>query len=532
VHERRRPTLAAAVVVAIAVAALVASSPAAADPVSYLDNGVIRVGVDLGKGGTITWVSRSGPGVNLVNSWDLGREVQQSYYSGPDNFGNPAPPWTNFPWNPIGAGDTYGNPAPVLEQSNDGTTIYTKTAPLQWALNHVACECLLEQWITLDANAVRVRNRLTNNRTDRTQYHAYGQELPAVYTNGTFWRLFTYNGSAPYTNGPLTQMYNTQPNWSQWSASEHWAALVNDAGFGLGIFSDFATRFAGGFAGTPNIGGPTDAPTGYIAPGTNEILDWNIVYEYDYALVLGTLDEIRTYAVSRRPDDRPDYQFAHDRQHFSFANASDTGWPIDGALHVRVDKVDPQVIGPEQWWRASDVQSLVIRAAYHTSDTQAQLFWSVKNQGFSEERSIRFIGIPDGLYHTYTLDLATSLAYAGTITGIRLDPSNGQDPGGTVDIASITVGGPSRTPAAVKLASVTVRGRNAVIRWRGNATATSYDVGLRRIPGAWRIVRSRYTPNTYALRGKTGERYAIRVRAYDRSGNSGQWSGFRTFTLR
>ena len=156
----------------VAVVALVAAPAAVADSMSFLDNGVIRIGVDLAKGGTITWASVSGLGVNVVNSWDLGREVQQSYYAGPDNFGNPAPPWTNFPWNPIGAGDTYGNPAPVLEQSNDGTSIYTKTAPLQWALNNVACECVLEQWITLDGNAVRVRNKLSNSRSDRTQYRA------------------------------------------------------------------------------------------------------------------------------------------------------------------------------------------------------------------------------------------------------------------------------------------------------------------------------------------------------------------------
>src|SRR5207302_82654 len=147
-------------VIAALGAALVGAPQAAADSMSYLDDGAIRVGVDLNKGGTITYLARAADGVNVVNSHDLGREVQQSYYSGPDNFGNPAPPWTGFPWNPIGAGDTYGNPAPVLDHSNDGKTLYTKTAPLQWALNHVACECVIEQWITLEGNAVHVRNRL------------------------------------------------------------------------------------------------------------------------------------------------------------------------------------------------------------------------------------------------------------------------------------------------------------------------------------------------------------------------------------
>ncbi|HXX82505.1 MAG TPA: hypothetical protein VEN29_00845 [Casimicrobiaceae bacterium] len=290
------------VVVLAVVAVLEAASLVAAEPMSYLDNGVIRLGVDLGKGGTITYLATSGSGENVVNSWDLGREVQQSYYAGPLNFGDPAPPWTNFPWNPIGAGDTYGNPAPVLQQSNDGLTLYTKTAPLQWALNNVPCECLIEQWITLDRNSVQVRNRLTNNRSDQTHYAAMFQELPAVYTNGTFWQLITYSGPFPYTSSPLTQIFASLPSPPQFSATEHWAALVNDSGFGLGVINSFATLFSGGFAGTPNTGGPGDSSTGYIAPQISESLDWNIVYEYRYVLVLGTLDQIRAYAVGHRPD--------------------------------------------------------------------------------------------------------------------------------------------------------------------------------------------------------------------------------------
>ena len=439
------------VTVLIAIVATLATVRLAdAEPMSYLDNGLIRLGVDLGKGGTITYLSSSGADVNVVNSFDLGRQVQQSYYSGPENFGNPGGDWPNWPWNPEGAGDTFGNPAPVLEQSNEGLTIYTKTAPLQWALARVPCECLIEQWITLDGNSVHVRNRLTNYRSDHTEYEAYGQELPAAYTNGTFWRLFTYGGNSPYTGGPLTQIINAGPPWAQFSATEHWAALVNDSGFGLGVFNAFVTNFIGGFSGTPNIGGPSDDPTGYIAPSILEILDWNIVYEYDYSLLLGTLDQIRAYAVVHRPDDRFDYQFARDRQHFWLFNATDAGWPVNGALHVNLNQNDPYIIGPEQWWQAQDVPRLYITAAYHTSGTNAQLFWSVPGQGFAQGRSMFFAAIPDGQYHTYTVDLASSPAYQGTITGIRFDPSDGNDASGYVDIASIASKPPSADLAISK----------------------------------------------------------------------------------
>src|SRR5688572_11932694 len=51
-----------------------------------LDNGTVKVGLDTTYGGAITYLSQSGSATNLINSADLGREVQQSYYSGPSNF--------------------------------------------------------------------------------------------------------------------------------------------------------------------------------------------------------------------------------------------------------------------------------------------------------------------------------------------------------------------------------------------------------------------------------------------------------------
>lgn len=263
---------------------------------SSLDNGTIRVGVDLARGATITELAVSDGGANLVNCHDLGRMVQQSYYAGPDNYGEPAPPWTNFPWNPIGAGDRYGNVATVLEHANDGARIYTKTAPLQWALRAEPAECVFEQWIELEGSAVRGRNRLTNDRSDRTAYRAYTQELPAVYTSTPYTRLLTYDGDAPYTNAPLSEQTGQPPAWARWTASEHWAALVDDSGYGLGVFNAAATQFIGGFAE-----GAGDAATGYIAPTRDEVLAWNVVYEYEYALIVGSIDEIRAYAVARRP---------------------------------------------------------------------------------------------------------------------------------------------------------------------------------------------------------------------------------------
>src|SRR5947209_3331249 len=78
---------------------------------TYLDNGVIRLGVDLNLGGAITHLGRSGTGENLVNSLDFGRQVQMSYYSGPVPFRvpgkEPKKEWDFIGWNPIQVGDAF-----------------------------------------------------------------------------------------------------------------------------------------------------------------------------------------------------------------------------------------------------------------------------------------------------------------------------------------------------------------------------------------------------------------------------------------
>ncbi len=154
---------------------------------SYLDNGVIRLGVDLNLGGSVTHLSRSGTDENLVNSFDFGRQIQMSYYSGPVPFlvegKQPKPEWTHIGWNPIQVGDAFGNGSKLLEQTNDGKRLYVKCVPMHWPLDNVPGECTYECWFELEGPAVHTRSRLVNQRPDHTQFPARNQELPAIYTN-------------------------------------------------------------------------------------------------------------------------------------------------------------------------------------------------------------------------------------------------------------------------------------------------------------------------------------------------------------
>jgi hypothetical protein len=125
-------------------------------------------------------------------------------------------------------------------------------------------------------------------------------------------------------------------------------------------------------------------------------------------------------------------------------------------LHFKPSADDPQMFGPEGIWAAQDAPKLYIRAAYHTTQDRAQLFWRAPWEDFTEAKSMQFTINNDGKFHTYALDLGASPDYTGTIGALRLDPVFTAEPGGTVDIAYI-----SRKPDQ-RTVSVTVNGRGSV----------------------------------------------------------------------
>jgi hypothetical protein len=251
----------------------------------------------------------------------------------------------------------------------------------------------------------------------------------------------TYDGARPYTNGAmhdvteLAQFELFTPLHYDMLATEHWAALVGDDGVGIGLVEPDALHMVG-------VSGNGDCcPSAYLAGVRQEVLDANVVYDYTYTLVVGSLRQIRTYAYAHRPDPRPRYVFAHDRRHFFEENATDAGFPIAGALRVRLPQDDPQLVGPESEWPARSVPRLYIRGAWHTQQAVATLWWGradVVSRSFSPDRVRPFHVIPDGQFRTYRLDLFRNPTYRGTIDGIRLDPVTLAEPGGWVDVTCIS----------------------------------------------------------------------------------------------
>ena len=415
----------------------------------FVENRFIRVGIDLQLGGAITHVSQPG-GSNLINSFDLGRQIQQSYYSGPPDYQREgkqkSPAWKTFPWNPIQTGDAYHNGSKVLDHQVRDGQLYVKTAPKLWPMNNDAGECVMETWIKLsqDGPSFEYRARLSNARNDKTQYGPYNQEVPAIYVNAPWHKLMTYTGDRPFSGGAAIEVRNDHHEpwpWVHFVGTEGWAALVNDAGTGIGVCTAGATEFHGGFSGQRGNGGEKSANTGYMSPIATEILDHHIVYDYSCTMVLGNLEQIRAAARRVMPQSLPSWTFDHSRHGWTYENGADAGWPLAGrGLTVKATDITRPVrlVGPITFWRAEAAAQVALRVSSGAAGT-IKVFWrgmpSVavakntdwgpwKAQWWKMEHSID-VKIPAGTKQWVTVRLADLPGYTGGMTGLAMDAPDG-----------------------------------------------------------------------------------------------------------
>lgn len=321
---------------------------------SWLDNGTVRIGCDLNFGGAITWFSLS-KGENLINNYDAGRQVQMSFYSGPKPFTSkgqtPAKHWAHLGWNPIQAGDDFGDGSKVTFHDNDGKRLRITCKPLQWPLNGIEGDCEFDTEISLHGASAVLKYTLRNQRVDQTQYSARHQELPAVYSNFPYQRVVTA------TNNKVLEIPRRKDGkWSYWTATEGWAALVDESDWGLGVWSPRQMHFIGGAAGRT----AKDSACGYLAPLATEILDYNIEYNYSCDLIIGTIEEIRAHAKRRNGERKaPRWDFSKSRDGWSTLGGPDGGWPIDGGIKLKGRNT---LLSPVSFWAAGEAYQVIVEA--------------------------------------------------------------------------------------------------------------------------------------------------------------------------
>jgi len=253
-------------------AAAIALPAAQKDDWVFLDKGQVRLGIKKNCGAGIGWFSASGSPRNLINDWDEGRLVQQSYYGRKDDSFWNKKPWR---WNPVQGGDWRGNGAKVLELRVETNSLYAKTLPKHWASGEDLPDVIMEEWITWTGKVAHIRFKVTYSGT--VVHPKTGHEIPAFFAQPDLDSLVLYDGKEPWTNAPVSR---TQPGWPNESRRmmEHWAAYVDKNDFGVGAMvpvSDHLTCYRFG------DGKVEHGSCSYFAPLIEFAITPGKVFEYD-----------------------------------------------------------------------------------------------------------------------------------------------------------------------------------------------------------------------------------------------------------
>jgi len=248
----------------------------------YLDNGQIRLGVKKTSGCAIGYCSLSASTNNLLNNFDRGRFVQQSYYGDPDGSFWDNKPWR---WNPVQGGGWRGGGAKLLELTHDSRRLYAKSLGVHWASGLILPDVIMEEWITLTDRLAQVRFKLTYQGTNA--YRPAHQEIPAFFADSSLRTLVLYDGNQPWTGAPFTCC---QPGWPNENRpmTENWAAYVDDQDFGIGAYVPVARRLT-----CYRFKGAGAAGCSYFAPITDFAIRPGLVFQYDVYLAVGKTQTIR-----------------------------------------------------------------------------------------------------------------------------------------------------------------------------------------------------------------------------------------------
>ena len=269
------------------ICAFISSQAVSAEHWIYLDNKHIRLGVNMDAGGCIGWFSPSRSTNNLLNAFDHGRYVQQSYYGDKDGSD-----WNGKPWcyNPVQGGSWKGKPATILESKVEEQSLYVKTRPRHWANGDDVSEMILEQWLRLEGGLARLKYRMTYTGSTEHSVKRH-QELPAVFVDPKRHTLVFCDASQPaWTNAELIRKQPGPPGTkgNLFKTSERWAAWVDEHDQGLGIYfpyTDMVTSYRVSDSGVGNCS--------YLAPLQTWALKPGMTFEYETVLAIGTVEQIR-----------------------------------------------------------------------------------------------------------------------------------------------------------------------------------------------------------------------------------------------
>ena len=380
---------------------------AKADQWEYLDNGSIRIGVNKSRGACIGFLGDSQTKRNVLNHYDHGRFIQQSYYGDRDGSD-----WNGKPWryNPIQGGSWRGKDARVLEFKIDKQSgLYAKVEPRHWASGVPCPEAVMEQWIKLNGPVAHIRSKLTY--TGKDQQVARSQEMPAVFVDAVLKQLVYVQQE---------KLVRRQPGWPNepGNTSEDWVAYVDDKDWGVGILTPGTSKFTCYRFQGNGKSGPRGSACSYVAPIRKLRLQKGQTIEYEFYLTIGSLKEIRQRFVALKTGNQGNTRTKAERPNIIMVFTDDWGYGDLGAFKELSDVKTPYL-------DKLSAQGVLFTDAYVTapqcSPSRAGLLTGQYQQRFG------FDTIPDCPLPLNQPTVANRLKTVGYVTGMvgkwHLDPN-------------------------------------------------------------------------------------------------------------
>ncbi len=240
--------------------------------------------------------------VNLINRFDAGRFVQQSYYGTngkKDNYvcGNyNGTPW---PYNPVQGGNLNGDRSRIIDFKVSDNSIYVKCQPMDWAKSKKdIAKAYMESIYTLMNDAVKCDFSFIDfsGYAPRTRE----QEFPAIYfiepLNSFAYGKdgeFGYENNLEFWGDPeLADKYYWYPD------NGISGFFSGENGFGAGVYTAETSKVKAGVfmrdkESTLGKDPSTSSPTSYIAPIKNLKFQSFKPIGYSLMLAAGTAQEVQ-----------------------------------------------------------------------------------------------------------------------------------------------------------------------------------------------------------------------------------------------
>lgn len=253
--------------------------------VVYISNKYVKLGVDENRGGGICYISRIDSDENMINTWDTGRLLQQSYYGNNDGSTWNGRPWR---WNPVqgGSWDNKCSQLISIDKSHDSLhrpTILVKCHPRNWGSCQLCKDVLMTTFITLlDDGKITVA--CTMEYSGDIKHGKSVQEIPACFLNTKYTTLVYRNRKT----GEIMKIVPNAPGIKniQKNADPTWAGYIDPlTNEGIFINSQLATSLTAYRVDIPT--NPVESNCSYLAPLLdNYAIKNNSKHNYTFTITL------------------------------------------------------------------------------------------------------------------------------------------------------------------------------------------------------------------------------------------------------